>query len=100
MFFAFKLVLKILPMFLVTMATNKETVTTTLISIELPIVIAMVLVFRFPPIVITMVLVFRFPPIVITMVPVFRFPPIITTMIFLRTPAIIIPGHSFIPPFN
>ncbi|MBE7098181.1 hypothetical protein FTO65_21120 [Bacillus cereus] len=24
---------------------------------------------------------------------IFRFPPIITTMIFLRTPAIIIPGH-------
>ncbi|HDR4850220.1 hypothetical protein [Bacillus cereus] len=81
------MVLKILPMFLFTMATNKETVTTTLISIELPIIITMVLVFRFPPIVITMALIFRFPP-------------IITTMIFLRTPAIIIPGHSFIPPFN
>ncbi|WP_176545920.1 hypothetical protein [Bacillus wiedmannii] len=69
------------------MTTNKETFTTTLISLELPIVITMVFIFRFTPIVITMVLIFRFPP-------------IITTMIFLRTPAIIIPGHSFIPPFN
>ncbi|SCC31757.1 Uncharacterized protein BC05F1_02728 [Bacillus wiedmannii] len=66
--------LKILTMFLFTMTTNKETFTTTLISLELPIVITMVFIFRFPP--------------------------IITTMIFLRTPAIIIPGHSFIPPFN
>ncbi|WP_268988598.1 hypothetical protein [Bacillus thuringiensis] len=34
------------------MATNKETVTMTFISIELPIVITTVLVFGFPPIVI------------------------------------------------
>ncbi|MEC0017326.1 hypothetical protein P4K66_12685 [Bacillus anthracis] len=61
-------------MFLFTMTTNKETFTTTLISLKLPIVITMVLIFRFPP--------------------------IIATMIFLRTPAIIIPGHSFIPPFH
>ncbi|ACO30215.1 conserved hypothetical protein [Bacillus cereus 03BB102] len=74
MFFAFKLALKNLTLFLFTMTTNKETFTTTLISLKLPIVIATVLIFRFPP--------------------------IITTMIFLRTPAIIIPGHSFIPPFN
>ncbi|PES19550.1 hypothetical protein CN488_23675 [Bacillus anthracis] len=26
--------------------------------------------------------------------------PIIITMLFLRTPAIIFPGHSFLPPFN
>ncbi|AEW55609.1 Hypothetical protein bcf_12435 [Bacillus cereus F837/76] len=100
MFFAFKLALKNLTLFLFTMTTNKETFTTTLISLKLPIVIATVLIFRFPPIVIATVLIFRFPPIVIATVLIFRFPPIITTMIFLRTPAIIIPGHSFIPPFN
>ncbi|ACK59032.1 Uncharacterised protein [Bacillus cereus] len=119
---SFTLTLKILPIFSFTMATNKETFTTTLISFRTPIIITMTLFFRFPPIiitmfflrtpiVITMTLFFRFPPIIITMLflrtPIiitmmlfFRFPPIITAMLFLRTPAIIFPGHLFLPPFN
>lgn len=72
---SFKSISKILPIFSLTMTTNKETFTTTLISFRTPIIITMILFFRFPPI-------------------------IITTMLFLRTPAIIFPGHSFIPPFN
>ncbi|EEK70354.1 hypothetical protein bcere0007_52150 [Bacillus mycoides] len=119
---SFKSILKILPIFSFTMTTNKETFTTTLISFRTPIIITMILFFRFPPIIITMlflrtpiiitmILFFRFPPFIttmlflrtptiITMILFFRFPPVITTMLFLRTPAIIFPGHYFIPPFN
>ncbi|MGE6596509.1 hypothetical protein [Bacillus proteolyticus] len=39
-------------MFSFAMTTNKETFTTTLISLKLPIIITMVLFFRFPPIII------------------------------------------------
>ncbi|MES9698024.1 hypothetical protein BWGOE8_24430 [Bacillus mycoides] len=38
------------------MTTNKETFTTTLISLKLPIIITMMLFFRFPPVIITMLL--------------------------------------------
>ncbi|HDR4375879.1 TPA: hypothetical protein ROX89_005910, partial [Bacillus cereus] len=50
---SFTLTLKILPIFSFTMATNKETFTTTLISFRTPIIITMTLFFRFPPIIIT-----------------------------------------------
>ncbi|KIV72720.1 hypothetical protein SZ39_2421 [Bacillus mycoides] len=69
-----------------------------MLFLRTPIIITMILFFRFPPIIITML--FLRTPIIITMILFFRFPPVITTMLFLRTPAIIFPGHSFIPPFN